>query len=183
MLRKPVRPIERAVSNLAGRDLVRSKVCASGARADRLDGFVRNVVAAGDGRRRFEAPTDLVMVSGGDKLPAGLSAGETGAGGLRGGAFWRTITRLPSHRQAPGHAGGSSSRTDTSNTAPFRGYRSAPRSEAHPSKGTPEPGDNRPASHERRQNGGGASARKFPLGPHRPGCAARTGRGSSAAPG
>src|ERR1035437_5593599 len=115
--------------------------------------------------------------AGGTISPPGL------AGERRGRAFWRTLTSLPSHRQAPGHAGGSSSRTDTSNTAPFRGYRSAPRSEAHPSKGTPEPGDNRPASHERRQNGGGASARKFPLGPHRPGCAARTGRGSSAAPG
>src|ERR1035437_2872898 len=82
MLRKPVRPIERAVSNLAGRDLVRSKVCASGARADRLDGFVRNVVAAGEGRSRFEAQTDLVMVSGGNNLPAGLSAVETGPGVL-----------------------------------------------------------------------------------------------------
>src|ERR1035437_8827432 len=82
MLRKPVRPIERAVSNLAGRDLVRSKVCASGARADRLDGFVRNVVAAGGGRRRFEAQKDLGMGSGGDKLPARLRAGGTGAGVL-----------------------------------------------------------------------------------------------------
>src|ERR1035437_689201 len=80
MLRKPVRPIERAVSNLAGRDLVRSKVCASGARADRLDGFVRNVVAAGGGRGRFEGQTDLGMGSGGEKLPAGRKAGERAAG-------------------------------------------------------------------------------------------------------